>query len=69
MNVRQGLMAFFTVLRHGLMLLLRRPRMLPVGTPAPDFAVLAHDGSTVRLSALRGQTVVLWFYPKASTGG
>lgn len=43
--------------------------MLAVGTPAPDFTATAHDGSTVRLAALRGQKVVLWFYPKANTGG
>ncbi len=43
--------------------------MLEVGSPAPDFAVTAHNGSTVRLSELRGTKVVLWFYPKASTGG
>lgn len=43
--------------------------MLEVGTEAPDFTAAAHDGSTVRLSDLRGKTVVLWFYPKANTGG
>jgi peroxiredoxin Q/BCP len=43
--------------------------MLEVGTPAPDFRVTAHDGSVVQLSALRGQKVVLWFFPKANTGG
>ena len=43
--------------------------MLEVGTQAPDFSIVAHDGSTVRLSELRGKKVVLWFYPKANTGG
>ena len=43
--------------------------MLAVGTEAPDFTATAHDGSTVRLSDLRGKKVVLWFYPKANTGG
>jgi peroxiredoxin Q/BCP len=43
--------------------------MLEVGTQAPDFSMVAHDGSTVMLSELRGKKVVLWFYPKASTGG
>ncbi len=43
--------------------------MLEVGTEAPDFTVTAHDGSIVRLSDLRGKKVVLWFYPKANTGG
>ena len=36
---------------------------------APKFALKADDGSTVRLSALRGQTVVLYFYPKDDTPG
>jgi thioredoxin-dependent peroxiredoxin len=39
------------------------------GTTAPDFTVLAHDGSTVRLDDLRGKYVLLWFYPKADTPG
>jgi peroxiredoxin Q/BCP len=43
--------------------------MLEVGTQAPDFSIVAHDGSTVTLSQLRGKKVVLWFYPKANTGG
>jgi peroxiredoxin Q/BCP len=43
--------------------------MLAVGTQAPDFTVPAHDGSMVRLADLLGQKVVLWFYPKANTGG
>lgn len=45
------------------------PRMLDVGTVAPDFQVEAHDGSVVTLSGLRGRKVVLWFYPKADTPG
>jgi hypothetical protein len=32
-----------------------------VGDPAPQFALTALDGSTVRLAALRGQYVVLEF--------
>jgi len=43
--------------------------MLPTGTPAPEFSVLDHQGNTVRLSDLKGQRVVLWFYPKADTPG
>jgi thioredoxin-dependent peroxiredoxin len=45
------------------------PRMLAVGSAAPDFRVEAHDGSVVTLSGLRGRKVVLWFYPKADTPG
>ncbi|WP_320669212.1 thioredoxin-dependent thiol peroxidase [Patulibacter defluvii] len=40
-----------------------------VGDTAPDFTLPAADGSTVTLSELRGQWVVLYFYPKASTPG
>lgn len=39
------------------------------GTPAPDFELPDHDGETVRLSALRGRTIVLYFYPRANTPG
>ena len=62
-------MGLFTLLKHGLGMLLRRPQMLAVRTQAPDFTVTAYDGSTVRLADLRGKKVVLWFYPKANTGG
>jgi peroxiredoxin len=36
---------------------------LPAGTPAPDFALKSAPDQTVRLSELRGQPVVLVFYP------
>lgn len=49
--------------------LLRRPQMLNVGDPAPDFTVQDHTGKTQRLSDYRGRNVVLWFYPKADTPG
>jgi peroxiredoxin Q/BCP len=39
------------------------------GTEAPDFQLTADDGSTVKLSDLRGQPVVLYFYPKDDTPG
>ena len=39
------------------------------GDKAPDFALLDQDGETVRLSDHAGQTVVLYFYPRASTPG
>ena len=42
---------------------------LQTGDQAPDFALESTDGSTVRLSALRGQKVVLFVYPAASTPG
>lgn len=36
---------------------------LEPGTPAPDFALPAADGTIVRLSELRGSPVALVFYP------
>jgi peroxiredoxin Q/BCP len=44
-------------------------KMLDVGQQAPDFEAVDHNGNRVRLSDLRGQKVVLWFYPKADTPG
>ncbi len=43
--------------------------MLEVGQPAPEFTLTADDGSTISLSDLRGQRVLLFFYPKAATPG
>jgi peroxiredoxin Q/BCP len=43
--------------------------MIQTGEHAPDFALPDHDGTPVRLSELRGQPVVLFFYPKANTPG
>lgn len=34
---------------------------VPVGSPAPDFTLPAHDGAEVTLSGLRGRPVVLVF--------
>ncbi|MDQ0469027.1 peroxiredoxin [Labrys wisconsinensis] len=42
---------------------------LSVGGAAPDFTLARDGGGTVRLSALRGRKVVLFFYPKADTPG
>jgi thioredoxin-dependent peroxiredoxin len=43
--------------------------LLEAGIPAPDFTLPDHAGDPVTLSDLRGQTVVLYFYPKAGTPG
>jgi thioredoxin-dependent peroxiredoxin len=43
--------------------------MVTVNAPAPDFTLLADDGGPVTLSSLRGQNVVLYFYPKDDTSG
>jgi thioredoxin-dependent peroxiredoxin len=47
----------------------RRGRMLNVGDRAPAFDLLDHAGKRRKLSDFKGQTVVLWFYPKADTPG
>jgi thioredoxin-dependent peroxiredoxin len=43
--------------------------MLKEGDKAPDFTARDQNGNTVRLSNLRGQRVVLYFYPKDDTPG
>jgi len=40
-----------------------------VGKPAPDFTAKAQNGTTVHLAALKGKTVVVYFYPKDETPG
>ena len=39
------------------------------GAPAPDFDLLDDAGVTRRLTDYRGQTIVLYFYPKDDTPG
>ena len=39
------------------------------GSPAPDFTLASDQGGDVTLSALRGNKVVLYFYPKDDTPG
>ncbi|MCS6993914.1 MAG: thioredoxin-dependent thiol peroxidase [Anaerolineales bacterium] len=44
--------------------------MIPTpGTPAPDFALPDETGAVRRLADFRGQTIVLYFYPKDDTPG
>lgn len=42
---------------------------LPLGQPAPDFSGVSDDGQATSLQNLRGQWVVLYFYPKANSVG
>lgn len=42
---------------------------LTVGDVAPDFELPDAEGNIVKLSALRGQWVVLYFYPRDNTPG
>jgi thioredoxin-dependent peroxiredoxin len=43
--------------------------MLAEGDAAPDFTLPDQHGNPVTLSDLRGETVVLYFYPRADTPG
>jgi peroxiredoxin Q/BCP len=43
--------------------------MLEAGQAAPDFTLPDQDGEELTLSNLRGETVVLYFYPRADTPG
>ncbi|MEA1606008.1 peroxiredoxin [Pseudomonas spirodelae] len=40
-----------------------------IDTPVADFQAQATSGQTIELSALKGQQVVIYFYPKDSTPG
>jgi peroxiredoxin Q/BCP len=43
--------------------------MLAEGDKAPSFTLPDQNGNKVKLSDLEGETVVLYFYPKAGTSG
>jgi peroxiredoxin Q/BCP len=43
--------------------------MLPVGAEAPDVEGFDASGASTRLSSLRGQSAVVYFYPKDATPG
>lgn len=42
---------------------------LQIGDSAPDFTLPDQDGNPVSLSGLKGQRVVIYFYPKDDTPG
>jgi peroxiredoxin Q/BCP len=42
---------------------------IEAGKKAPDFTLAADDGAKVKLSALAGTPVVIYFYPKDDTPG
>ena len=42
---------------------------LKFGDKAPDFTLATDGGGSVKLSALRGKTVIVYFYPKDDTSG
>jgi len=42
---------------------------MEINDKAPDFSLLDQNGNKVSLKDFKGQTVVLFFYPKADTPG
>jgi peroxiredoxin Q/BCP len=53
----------------GTLLALPAQAELKVGDTAPNFKLTGSDGKTYDLSALKGKTVIVAWYPKAFTGG
>ena len=43
--------------------------MFEIGQKAPDFTLTSDEGSEISLSDYRGKRVLVFFYPKAFTGG
>ena len=43
--------------------------MLKIGNKAPDFVLPNTDHQEISLSQYKGNKIILWFYPKASTPG
>ena len=43
--------------------------MLEIGNKAPDFVLPNTDHQEISLSQYKGNKIILWFYPKASTPG
>ena len=46
-----------------------KTKIVSVGDKAPDFSASDETGRTWSLKALKGKTVVLYFYPKDNTSG
>jgi peroxiredoxin Q/BCP len=64
----------YSTLSFALLLLAASPAtgddaMLETGQPFPAFELPAHDGTTVSSADLEGSPYLLFFYPKANTGG
>jgi peroxiredoxin Q/BCP len=45
------------------------PPMISEGQSAPDFTLLNQEGNQVSLSGLKGQPLILYFYPRDATPG
>jgi peroxiredoxin Q/BCP len=69
MNASSGILAVAAMVLMSWPLFASAAEMPAVGSLAPDFTLPSQDGSNVRLSALHGSWVVLYFYPKDKTPG
>ena len=47
----------------------KQDKPLAVGDPAPNVTLTLHDGKQLTLASLKGQPVVVYFYPKDDTRG
>ena len=65
----QPLFYFTLAVLLGVPLVANAAELPKVGDMAPGFSLPSQDGDTVQLSKLRGQWVVLYFYPKDMTPG
>ena len=43
--------------------------MLKIGQNAPEFSLPNQDDVTISLKDFKGQKLLIWFFPKASTSG
>ena len=43
--------------------------MLLKGSKAPDFTLENQEGESVKLKDFVGQKLLIWFFPRANTGG
>ncbi|MFM7013676.1 MAG: thioredoxin-dependent thiol peroxidase [Actinomycetota bacterium] len=44
-------------------------KKLEIGDKAPDFTLSNHDGTKLKLSSLKGEKVIVYFFPAALTPG
>jgi peroxiredoxin Q/BCP len=47
----------------------KQSQLLKPGNPVPDVHATSHEGEAVSLAALRGKSLVVYFYPKDDTPG
>jgi hypothetical protein len=42
---------------------------IAIGSAAPTFECQSHTGATLKLADYAGKKLLIWFYPRACTGG